>query len=270
MKQSKVIAILLAISVATSFSLASVQAATPTSKATPKPSVKATVKATAKPTVKAVATKKATPTKKATATKKATPTKKATATKKATTSKKPVVKKPVVKKPKKKVVKKTATPIPSPSPVWPPVKFTENKGVYAKIPTGKEILGLISAKSGLATDVQKCEANACGAVIVAANFTCQWWEIKSTVMAPDPNDSKKSILLGTLRTTHGLLKPNTYANILLISDEPLYTPGSLDPTTGVVGAPVLRPRITVGNISAICHKSATDEKLPSNTYLSVR
>ena len=237
MRENKVIAILLAISVATSFSISSVQAATPTSKATPKP----TVKATAKPTAKAVATKKA------------------------TTSKKPVV-----KKPKKKVVKKTATPIPSPSPVWPPVKFTENKGVYAKIPTGKEILGLISAKSGLATDVQKCEGNACGAVIVAANFTCQWWEIKSTVMAPDPNDPKKSILLGTLRTTHGLLKPNTYANILLISDEPLYTPGSLDPTTGVVGAPVLRPGITVGNISAICHKSATDEKLPSNTYLSVR
>jgi hypothetical protein len=244
-KQNKVIAILLAISVATSFSISSVQAATPTSKATAKPSVKpsvkATVKATAKPTAKAVATKKATPTKK-----------------------------PVVKKPKKKVVKKTATPIPSPSPVWPPVKFTENKGVYAKIPTGKEILGLISAKSGLATDVQKCEANACGAVIVAANFTCQWWEIKSTVMAPDPNDSKKRVLLGTLRTTHGLLKPNTYANILLISDEPLYTPGSLDPTTGVVGAPVLRPGITVGNISAICHKSATDEKLPSNIYLPIR
>lgn len=237
MKQNKVIAILLAISVATSFSISSVQAVTPTSK----PSPKASVKATAKPTAKAVATKKA------------------------TTSKKPVV-----KKPKKKVVKKTATPIPSPSPVWPPVKFTENKGVYAKIPTGKEILGLISAKSGLATDVQKCEANACGAVIVAANFTCQWWEIKSTVMAPDPNDPKKRVLLGTLRTTHGLLKPNTYANILLISDEPLYTPGSLDPTTGVVGAPVLRPGITVGNISAICHKSATDEKLPSNTYLSVR
>jgi hypothetical protein len=236
-KQNKVIAILLAISVATSFSISSVQAATPTSKATAKP----TVKATAKPTAKAVATKKATPTKK-----------------------------PVVKKPKKKVVKKTATPIPSPSPVWPPVKFTENKGVYAKIPTGKEILGLISAKSGLATDVQKCEANACGAVIVAANFTCQWWEIKSTVMAPDLNDPKKRVLLGTLRTTHGLLKPNTYANILLISDEPLYTPGSLDPTTGVVGAPVLRPGITVGNISAICHKSATDEKLPSNIYLPIR
>jgi hypothetical protein len=216
----------------TSLSLASVQAATPTPKASTKP--------TAKTTAKPATTKKATP------------------------SKKPVVKK------KKPVVKKTATPIPSPSPVWPPIKFTENKGVYAKIPTGKEILGLISAKVGLANDVQKCEKNACGAVIVAANYTCRWWEIKSSVLAPDINDPKKRVILGNLRTTYGLLSPKTYANILLISDEPIYTPGVIDPATGLVGDPVLRSGITVGNISAICHKADTDEKLPSNTYLPTR
>jgi len=208
----------------------------------------------------------ATPTKKATPTptKKATPT--PTVTKKSTTTKKPVVKK------KKKVVKKTATPIPSPSPVWPPSAqlFTSNKGVYAKIPTGKELLGLISAAKGLATDVKKCEENACGAVIVAADYTCKWWEIKSTVMAPNPNDSTKKILLGNLRTTYGLLSPKTYANILLISDESIYTPGVIDPATGVVGAPVLRSGISIGNISAICHKAETEEKIPSNTYTPVR
>jgi hypothetical protein len=221
----------------TSLSLASVHAATPTPKASAKPTAKPTTKTTAKPAT----TKKATPTKK-----------------------------PVVKKKKKPVVKKTATPIPSPSPVWPPVKFTENKGVYAKIPTGKEILGLISAKVGLANDVQKCEKNACGAVIVAANYTCRWWEIKSTVLAPDANDPKKRVVLGSLRTTYGLLSPKTYANILLISDEPIYTPGVVDPATGLIGDPILRPGITVGNISAICHKADTDEKLPSNVYLPIR
>ncbi len=198
----------------------------------------------------------------ATPTKKATPT--PTVTKKSTTTKKPVV--------KKKVVKKTATPIPSPSPVWPPSAklFTSNKGVYAKIPTGKELLGLISAAKGLATDVKKCEENACGAVIVAADYTCKWWEIKSTVMAPNPNDPTKKILLGNLRTTYGLLSPKTYANILLISDESIYTPGVIDPATGVVGAPVLRSGISIGNISAICHKAETEEKIPSNTYTPVR
>ena len=210
-------------------------AATPT----PKPSSKTTVKATPKPT----------------------------ATKKATTTKKPVV-----KKKKKKVVKKTATPIPSPSPVWPPDSklFTGNKGVYAKIPTGKELIGLISAQIGLAADVKKCETNACGAVIVAADYTCKWWEIKSTVTGINPNDPTKRVLLGNLRTTYGSLDPKTYANILLISDEPISKPGVIDPATGVVGAPVPIPGISVGNISAICHKADTDEKIPSNTYTSVR
>ena len=206
---------------------------------TPKPTAKATVKATPKPTV---------------------------------TNKTTTTKKPVVKKKKKKVVKKTATPIPSPSPVWPPDSklFTSNKGVYAKIPTGKELIGLISAKIGLAADVKKCETNACGAVIVASDFTCQWWEIKSAVTGLNPNDPSKRVLLGNLRTTYGALDPKTYANILLISDEPIYSPGVMDPATGVVGAPVPITGISVGSISAICHKAATDEKLPSNTYTSVR
>ena len=194
-------------------------------------------------------------------------TPKPTATTKATTSKKPVV-----KKKKKKVVKKTATPIPSPSPVWPPDTklFTSNKGVYAKIPTGKELVGLISAQIGLAADVKKCETNACGAVIVASDFTCQWWEIKSAVTGLNPNDPSKKVLLGNLRTTYESLPPRTYANILLISNEPIYIPGAVDPNTGVAGAPVPIAGISVGSISAICHKSATDEKLPSNTYTSIR
>jgi len=178
-----------------------------------------------------------------------------------TTSKKPT-KKPV----KKKKVKKTATPIPSPSPVWPPIGFTASNGIYAKIPSGKELLGLISAKIGLATDVKKCETNACGAVIVAADFVCKWWEIKSTVSGVDSSDPNKKVLLGSLRTTYGELGPNTYANILLISDEPLFMATTTDPSTGLPAAAVAKNGIIVGGIQAICHKSATSEKIPSNVY----
>lgn len=142
----------------------SAHAATPTPKPSSKstPSKEATVKPTGKSTVKTDSTKKP-------------------------------VKKKATKKPtkKKKKVKKTATPIPSPSPVWPPVGFTSNKGIYAKIPTGKELVGLISAKRRLAEDVIKCSTNACGAVIVAADYSCKWWEIKSTVSGNDPNDPSK-------------------------------------------------------------------------------
>ena len=187
------------------------------------------------------------------------------ATPSSTSTKKPT-KKPV----KKKRVKKTATPIPSPSPIWPPVGFTANSGIYAKIPSGKELLGLISAKIRLATDVKKCETNACGAVIVAADFICKWWEIKSTVSGLDPNDANKKILLGSLRTTYGELGPMTYANILLISDEPLFMPTTTDQNTGQAAAPVAKNGIVVGNIQAICHKSATDEKIPTNIYTPVK
>ncbi len=174
--------------------------------------------------------------------------------------------KPTKKPVKKKRVKKTATPIPSPLPVWPPVGFTANNGIYAKIPSGKELLGLISAKIGLATDVKKCESDACGAVIVAADYLCKWWEIKSTVSGVDPNDLNKKVLLGSLRTTYGELGPKTYANILLISDEPLFMPTTTDPNTGQAAAPVAKNGIVVGNIQAICHKSATEEKIPTNIY----
>ena len=221
----------------------SAHAATPTPKPSskPSPSKKATVEPTGKSTVKPDPTKK--------------PTKKK-ATKKPTK--------------KKKKVKKTATPIPSPSPIWPPVRFTSNKGIYAKIPTGKELVGLISAKRRLAADVVKCSTNACGAVIVAADYSCKWWEIKSTVSGNDPNDPSKKILLGTLRTTYGLLNANTYANILLISDEPLFMPETLDPITLTPMPLVPRPGIVVGNISATCHKSSANEKIPTNTYLPIK
>ena len=210
----------------------------------------------------------ATPTPKASPSKKASPavSKSATAKPAASSTTKKPTKKPV----KKKKVKKTATPIPSPSPVWPPVRFTANKGIYAKIPTSKELLGLISAKAGLAELVKKCESNACGAVIVAADYRCEWWEIKSTVYGVDPSDVSKKIALGKLRTLYGPISAKTYANIILVSDEPLYGPSVLDPESGQTVAGPARNGISVGGISAICHKSGTDEKFPANIYTPIR
>jgi len=209
----------------------------------------------------------ASPTPKASPTAKATPAVSNSA--KATPAVSSTTKKPT-KKPVKKGVKKTATPIPSPSPVWPPIKFTSNKGIYAKIPTSKELLGLISAKAGLAEVVKKCESNACGAVIVAADYRCEWWEIKSTVYGVDPNDASKKVTLGKLRTLYGPLSAQTYANIILVSDEPLYGPSVLDPNSGQTVAGPARNGISVGGISAICHKSGTDEKFPANIYTPIR
>ena len=211
----------------------------------------------------------ASPTPKASPTAKATPavSNSAKATPAVSSTTKKPTKKPVKKK---KKVKKTATPIPSPSPVWPPIKFTSNKGIYAKIPTSKELLGLISAKAGLAEVDKKCDSNACGAVIVAADYRCEWWEIKSTVYGVDPNDASKKVALGKLRTLYGPLSAQTYANIILVSDEPLYGPSVLDPNSGQTVTGPARNGISVGGISAICHKSGTDEKFPANIYTPIR
>lgn len=212
---------------------------------TPKPTNEMSAKATPKPAVSARP-----------ATAKPSVSSSTTATKKPT-------KKPVKKKKKEK---KTATPIPSPSPIWPPIGFTTKNGIYAKIPTGKELLGLLSAKVKLADDVKKCEKNACGAVVVAADIPCRWWEIRSTVSMIDPADPAKKLLLGSLRTTYNSLSPKTYANILLISEEPLYLPAAIDPATNQELPPVARTGISVGGISATCHKSATNETIPSSIY----
>ncbi|MGI9171034.1 MAG: hypothetical protein ACR2IZ_01065 [Candidatus Nanopelagicus sp.] len=226
---------LLAFLIITSFFTAPTNAATPT----PKPSSKASTAPSASKTSVSKPT--------------------------ASTSKKPS-KKPV----KKKKPKKTATPIPSPSPIWPPIGFTANKGIYAKIPTSKELLGLISAKAGLAEAVKKCESNACGAVIVAADYKCEWWEIKSTVYGFDPSDSSKKVTLGRLRTLYGPLSPQTYANIILISDEPLFGLSVIDPTTGLSVPGPARTGIYVGGISAICHKTGTSEKYPAHIYTPIK
>jgi len=49
----------------------------------------------------------------------------------------------------KVVAKKTAKPIPSPAAKWPPEGFKGKEGVYAKVPSGKDVLGLLSAKKSL-------------------------------------------------------------------------------------------------------------------------
>ena len=125
---------------------------------------------------------------------------------------------------------------------------------------------MLSAKVKLADDVKKCEKNACGAVVVAADMQCRWWEIRSTVSMIDPSDPAKKLLLGSLRTTYNSLSPRTYANILLISDEPLYLPAAIDPATNQELPAVARGGISLGGISATCHKAATNETIPTNIY----
>ena len=228
----KKLALLIAIALIASSSSALAQTKKPT------PTAKATVKATAKPTAKATAIATAKPTVKPTAKATAKPTVSASPT--ATTTAKATVK----PKPKPKP-KKTARKSPSPKPKWPPAGFAIESGVYAKVPSSKELIGILSARSTLASQVEACTKFVCGAVLVASEPGCRWWEVNSRVYAPDKR------VIGSLQTISGASKPKEIKTILLISPEPLE---SLEYITG---------------IEVVCHQEEKPSGYPSVTFTKV-
>jgi hypothetical protein len=180
------------------------------------------------------------------------PAPKATATKKATPTKKPVVKKKVVVK-KKSTSNKKAKP--SPSPKWPPAGFKSNGEVYAKIPTAKELVGIVSNSSVLTRQlaqlvdgVRICEKYSCQALQIASLNGCTWWEINAKVVGAVSADDKTLVTFGTIRTLVKETAPKVVTTVLLISQEPLEL------------------NRVVSGISANCHHDATSEKIPSSTY----
>ena len=71
---------------------------------------------------------------------------------------------------------------PSPSPKWPPAGFTFDAGVYARVPSSKQLVSLISAKRVLASQVKSCRKFVCSAVQVAAFSTVDFAVISAPVI----------------------------------------------------------------------------------------
>lgn len=228
------LSILLAIAMALSASSATAATKTPTPTPTVKATAKTTVKATAPSTIKSTAKPTAKTTAKPTTTAKATakPTSISTSTATAKATVKP--------KPRKKI--KVS---PSPKPQWPPVGFEYATGIYAKIPTSKELVGVISAKGNLASQVAACSKFICGAVQVASEPGCVWWEVNSKVYAQNKD------LIGELRTITGASLAREVKTILLISPEPLE---SLE---------------YVSSIEVVCHQEAKPEGTQAVTFTKV-
>ena len=231
---SRVVASLLAISLA--FIAPASHAATkkPNPKPTVKTSVKATAKATPKATAKATAKTSTKPSAKATT--KATAKSTSTATAKATTK---ATKKPVVKK-KKKRAKVRVTP--SPKAAWPPKGFSVEGEVYAKVPTAKELVGLISANSYLEKQIKQCTTYICGAVQVASETGCLWWEAIATVTDAQGNK------LGELNSSFSSSAERELKTLLMISPESVEKGGAA--------------KIS----SVICHHEDRDKSLPGTSY----
>jgi hypothetical protein len=228
------LALVLTVSASSAIAATKKPTPTPTTKVTAKATVKASAKPTAKPSVK--------PTTKVTA----KPTAKPTASSTSTSTVKPTAKASVKPKPKPKPKpRKKVKVTPSPKPKWPPVGFEYEAGIYAKIPTSKELVGVISAKGNLASQVAACRTFICGAVQVASEQGCVWWEVNSKVYAQNRD------LIGNLRTISGASVARELKTILLISPEPL---ASLE---------------YVSSIEVVCHQEAKPEGTQTVTFTKV-
>jgi hypothetical protein len=161
------------------------------------------------------ATKSPTPTPKATATKKVTPIPKASPTKKAPAKKKAPVKK------KKKVSKVT----PSPSPKWPPAGFKTDplreSNLYMKVPTAKELVGILSAKTALSAQIKDCTKFTCGAVLVASEIGCRWWQVTADVVGATSAEDRNLKLFGKITASIAASAPQKIVTVLLVTTEPI-------------------------------------------------
>jgi hypothetical protein len=164
-------------------------AATSTPKPTPKPTVKTSTTATPKATTKA--------------------------------TKKPAAKKKVVKKKKKKLP--PLQPVVCYGKAWPPSGFTQNGEVFAIIPTAAQLQcessdNYTPGRDALRADLKKCDDFACGAVTVASDAGCTWWEVNSTFERINLKTGKIEATLGTLRTVAPRTKPKVVQSIMLVSE----------------------------------------------------
>ena len=157
----------------------------------------------------------------AAATKSPTPTPKPTASAKTTATAKAPVKKAPAKKKKKKVVKLS----PSPSPKWPPVGFkTDALGetkLYIKVPSAKELVGILSAKSALASQVKACTQFTCGAVQVASETGCRWWRVNAEVIGATSAENRSPKTFGKIVADVTRSAAKQIVTILLVTTEPI-------------------------------------------------
>ena len=167
---------------------------------------------------------------------------------------KAVVKKAPVKK-KLPVKKKVVTATPKPSPKWPPVGFkTDPLGetkLYMKVPTAKEVVGILSTRSALTSQVKACTKFTCGAVFVASEIGCRWWQVNAEVVGATSAENRTLKTFGKVTTSVSKSNPRQIITILLVTTEPIAS-GQL-----------------ISNISADCNQGEPTGPIPFTEYKAV-
>ena len=146
----------------------------------------------------------------------------------------------------------------TPVPAWPPKGFKSNGEVFAKIPTAKELIGLVSHSKILTRQLAQqvdgipiCEKYSCGAVQIASLNGCTWWEIRAKLIGRDSPGDKSIRIFGTIRALVKKTAPKAITTVLLVSSEPLAA------------------HHAVTSIVANCHHDPKSERIPSTTYTAI-
>ena len=155
-------------------------------------------------------------------------------------------------KKKAPVKKKVVTPTPKPSPKWPPVGFaTDPLGetkLYMKVPTAKEVVGILSTRSALTAQVKACTSFTCGAVFVASEIGCRWWQVNAEVVGATSAENRTLKTFGKVTTSVSKSNPRQIITILLVTTEPIAS-GQL-----------------ISNISADCNQGEPTGPIPFTEY----
>jgi hypothetical protein len=153
----------------------------------------------------------------------------------------------VKKRTYKRYVRKTVKPMASPAPKWPPANFTNSGLVYAKIPSADELKSFASGSPQITAGLKDCEKLTCGAVFLASESGCNWWQIDSMVTSPSKSGGVRETL-GTLKTLAAGSTPKRIIAVLLKSTEPI------------------QQGVSVSGITARCWSTDKPDGVPSNTY----
>ncbi len=145
--------------------------------------------------------------------------------------------------------RRNVKPLPSPSPKWPPANFVSGGSVYGKVPSAKELQGVLAGagtKSQLYKDSQSCVSKVCGVLQVASDTACTYWEVDS-ILYSDPVAKN---VIGTLHTYAPGSAAKRISTIYLITPE------------------TLQDGYFVGSIKANCWTQPPTATIPSNEYLA--
>jgi hypothetical protein len=120
--------------------------------------------------------------------------------------------------------------------------------LYLKVPNAKELVGLLSAKSALASQVKSCTQFTCGAVLVAAETGCRWWRVTADVVGATSPENRATKTFGKITADVGRSAPQQVVTVLLVTTEP-------------IGAGQI-----VSNINVDCNQGDPSGPLPNTAY----